>query len=240
MKTYEQCLQEWRESIELEKRLRDEQKRNSEDTRVKLIKSKRFTKGETTLEEKALMDEYRRKSNELKEQLFIWRTEHKIKLHNVKYAMWTECVPIIIEVYGKYAGKQYGPKTKEKIGQEIFEKTGERFKCCVIGGSQYTDGFITIYAVDYPYNVTIDIPAYPTLFAGNTIEELTEDDLKLEGVRWEYIEDTRKATLELIEQYRKVQATMQVLCSEASKYKAMSVSGMGELPYYKPLDDYDM
>ncbi len=240
MKTYEQCLQEWRESIELEKRLRDERKRNSEDIREKLIKSKRFTKGETTPEEEALMDEYKRKSNEIKEQLFIWKTEHKIKLHNVKYAMWAECVPIIIEVYGKYVGKQYGPKTKKKIGQEIFEKTGERFKCCVTVGSQYTYGSITIYAVDYPYNVTIDIPAYPTLFAGNTIEELTEDNLKFRGVRWELIEDTRKAALELIEQHRKVQAAMDVLCSEASKYKAMSVGGMQKLPDYQQLNDYDM
>ena len=142
---------------------------------------------------------------------------------------WDECVPIIIEVYGKYVGKQYGPKTKKKIGQEIFEKTGERFKCCVTVGSQYTYGSITIYAVDYPYGVTIDIPAYPTLFAGNTIEELTEDNLKFRGVRWE-----------LIEQHRKVQAAMDVLCSEASKYKAMSVGGMQKLPDYQQLNDYDM
>lgn len=234
MKTYEQCLQEWRESIELEKRLRDERKRNSENTREKLIKGKRFKKGETTPEEKALMDEYKRKDNELKEQLFVWKTEHKIKLHNVKYVMWAECAPIIIEVYGKYVGKQYGPKTKEKIGQEIFEKTGGKFKCYISNGS------VHIYDDVYSYNVKLEIPVRYNLFAGNTIEELTEDDLELKGVRWEYIEDTRKATLELIEQHRKVQATMQVLCSEASKYKGMSVSGMGELPYYKPLSDYDM
>ncbi len=231
MKTYEQCLQELNESNELVKRLVEMDKENRESIRENLVGKSRFNK---SVEVDELIAEYKRKKEELKEQILVRRIEHKIKLHNAKYAMWAECVPIIIEVYGKYVGKQYGLKTREKIEQEFKTATDDRFTCYVAHGS------VHVYSNDRPYDVKIEIPVRYDLFAGNTIEKFTEEDLKFPGYRKEFIEDTRKAALELIEQHRKVQATMEALRSEASKYKAMSVGGMKELPYYQPLSDVDI
>jgi hypothetical protein len=48
----------------------------------------------------------------------------KLLLNNAKIALFTEIMPIALEVFNKYSGKPYGEKTEEKISEEIKQITG--------------------------------------------------------------------------------------------------------------------
>lgn len=48
----------------------------------------------------------------------------KLLINNAKIAMFTEIMPIALEIFNKYSGKPYGEKTKEKIREEIKQITG--------------------------------------------------------------------------------------------------------------------
>ncbi len=65
----------------------------------------------------------------------------KILDHNARIALLLEYFPIIIEVLNKYAGKRIGEKTKDKIREEINERTG----VSVWIEDNYSRGKITIY-----------------------------------------------------------------------------------------------
>lgn len=49
--------------------------------------------------------------------------------HNLEVAYITELLPIVCEVYQKYAGKRIGEKTSKKIDDEIKTATGEHVYC---------------------------------------------------------------------------------------------------------------
>ena len=49
--------------------------------------------------------------------------------HNLEVAYITELLPIVCEVYQKYAGKRIGEKTDKKIDDEIKTATGEHVYC---------------------------------------------------------------------------------------------------------------
>lgn len=51
----------------------------------------------------------------------------KILNSNAKIALYSETMPIVLEVLAKYKNKPYGPKTEEKIKDEIKEKTNCSF-----------------------------------------------------------------------------------------------------------------
>jgi hypothetical protein len=46
---------------------------------------------------------------------------------NAKIALYSETMPIVLEVLAKYKGKPYGPKTEQKIKEEIKEKANCSF-----------------------------------------------------------------------------------------------------------------
>ena len=48
-------------------------------------------------------------------------------MHNYRIALFEEIAPAIVETLTKYNGKAYGPKTREKIRNEISVKTGCHF-----------------------------------------------------------------------------------------------------------------
>lgn len=48
----------------------------------------------------------------------------KILNSNAKIALYNEALPVVLEVLAKYKNKPYGPKTEQKIKDEIKEKTG--------------------------------------------------------------------------------------------------------------------
>lgn len=66
----------------------------------------------------------------------------KILNSNAKIALYTETIPIVLEVLAKYKNKPYGPKTEEKIKDEIKEKNKlqllYKFKMRITNISYYT------------------------------------------------------------------------------------------------------
>ena len=68
----------------------------------------------------------------------------KILKNNAKIALFNEVLPVALEVLAKYSGKPYGEKTKQKISDEIKEKTNCRFYI----GSHWGSSSYEIYPVD--------------------------------------------------------------------------------------------
>ena len=60
----------------------------------------------------------------------------KILNSNAKIALYNEVFPVVLEVLEKYKNKPYGPKTEQKIRDEINEKTNCGFYIIVIYSSQ--------------------------------------------------------------------------------------------------------
>lgn len=44
--------------------------------------------------------------------------------NDLKRAIYNRIIPVVAEVYGKYAGKQLGPKTIKKLRDELKQRTG--------------------------------------------------------------------------------------------------------------------
>lgn len=67
--------------------------------------------------------------------------------HNLEVAYITELLPIVCEVYQKYAGKRIGEKTNKKIWDEIHNTTGESVYCDIDGMRfyPYDCGTVTLY-----------------------------------------------------------------------------------------------
>lgn len=60
---------------------------------------------------------------EKSQSLYDEKLREKILYHNYRIALFNEVMPTILEVLKKWENKPYGEKTKEKIKDEIKEKT---------------------------------------------------------------------------------------------------------------------
>ena len=74
------------------------------------------------------MTEEERKAHDEAERISL---ETKYAKNNALIAFASEKMPMIAEIWNKYAGKAHGPKTAEKIRAEILEKTGCRFSAYI-------------------------------------------------------------------------------------------------------------
>ena len=72
----------------------------------------------------AELDEIRDRLNEVYDRMEEINLRIKFASANAKTALWNETAPKIAAVWNKYAGKQYGEKTRAKIRNEMKEQTG--------------------------------------------------------------------------------------------------------------------
>ena len=84
-------------------------------------------------------------------------TNRKIKIEllkgNAHIALASEVIPVICEVWNKYAGKKHGPKTNEKIKNEIKEKANIS---CYLSQRVYSGSEFNISPCGvYGYEITI-------------------------------------------------------------------------------------
>ena len=117
----------------------------------------------------------------------------KILKSNAKIALFNEVIPVALEVLKKYASKPYGEKTKEKISDEIKEKTNCRFYIT----SRWDSYSFDIYPMDgfgNDYNITCGSKytngeeRKPPLI-DNKIQLITFDEIELYYISCEYVED---------------------------------------------------
>ena len=80
------------------------------------------------------IDKLRADLDELKAQLERAELSHAIARHNLRIAYIVAAIPVIKTVLSKYNNKPYGPKTKQRISDEIFEQCNCRV---YIGGGSY-------------------------------------------------------------------------------------------------------
>lgn len=153
----------------------------------------------------------------------------KILNSNAKIALYTETMPIVLETLAKYKGKPYGPKTEEKIKDEIKEKTN----CSFYISSRYESQEYHIIPLEFSGN-TYNIECGPKYIDGkqkkllddNKIQALEFSDITLYYTSKEYIENIPKRIKELKRLYKKAYEKQQELEKICSEYNNLAVGNI--------------
>lgn len=156
----------------------------------------------------------------------------KILNSNAKIALYSETLPIVLEVLAKYKNKPYGPKTEEKIKDEIKEKTNCSFYINSRYGSQ-TYHIIPLEFSGNAYNIEC-CPKYidgkqKKLLEENKIQVLGFSDIELYYTSKEYIENIPKRIKELKRLYKKAYEKQQELDSICSEYNSLAVGSIKKI-----------
>ena len=153
----------------------------------------------------------------------------KILNSNAKIALYNETMPIVLEVLSKYKGKPYGPKTEEKIKNEIKEKTS----CSFYISSRYSSQTCHIIPLEFSgndYNIECGTKyidgKQKKLLEENKIQALELIDIELYYSSKEYIENIPKRIKELKKLYKKAYEKQQELEKICSEYNVLAVGNI--------------
>lgn len=151
----------------------------------------------------------------------------KILNSNAKIALYNEVMPIVLEVLAKYKNKPYGPKTEEKIKDEIKEKTNCSFHISVRYGSQE---YHIIPLSGNTYNIECGAKCIDgkqeKLLKENKIQVLEFSDITLYYISKEYVDNIPKRIKELKRLYKKAYEKQQELDSICSEYNNLAVGSI--------------
>lgn len=163
----------------------------------------------------------------------------KVLNSNAKIALFNDTLPIVLEVLAKYKNKPYGPKTEEKIRDEIKEKTN----CSFYISDRYSSQEYHIIPLEYSCN-TYNIECGPQyidgkqkkLLDGNKIQALEFSDITLYYTSKEYIDNIPKRIKELKRLYKKAYEKQQELSALCSEYNSLAVGNIKNI--YKDKNIY--
>lgn len=153
----------------------------------------------------------------------------KILNSNAKIALYNETLPIVLEVLAKYKNKPYGPKTEEKIRDEIKEKTN----CSFYISDRYSSQEYHIIHLEFSCN-TYNIECGAKYIYGkqkklldeNKIQALEFSDITLYYTSKEYIDNIPKRIKELKRLYKKAYEKQQELGKICSEYNSLAVGNI--------------
>lgn len=153
----------------------------------------------------------------------------KILNSNAKIALYNETMPIVLEVLAKYKNKSYGPRTEEKIKDEIKEKTN----CSFYISDRYSSQEYHIIPLEFSGN-TYNIECGSKYIDGkqkklldeNKIQTLEFSDITLYYTSKEYIDNIQKRTKELKRLYKKAYEKQQELAALCSEYNSLAVGNI--------------
>lgn len=156
----------------------------------------------------------------------------KILNSNAKIALFNDTLPIVLEVLAKYKNKPYGPKTKEKIRDEIKEK----INCSFYISDRYSSQEYHIIPLEFSCN-TYNIECGAKYIDGkqkklldeNKIQALEFSDITLYYTSKEYIDNIPKRIKELKRLYKKAyekQKDIEKICSE---YNSLAVGNIKKI-----------
>lgn len=156
----------------------------------------------------------------------------KILNSNAKIALYNETMPIVLETLVKYKNKPYGPKTEEKIKDEIKEKTN----CSFYISSNYGSQKYYIVPLEFSgndYNIDCG-PKYidgkqKKLLEENKIQVLELNEIELYYTSKEYIENIPKRIKELKRLYKKAYEKQQELEKICSEYNNITVGNIKQI-----------
>lgn len=160
----------------------------------------------------------------------------KILKNNAKIALFYDVLPVALEVLAKYSGRPYGEKTRQKISDEIKEKTG----CLFYIDSRYSSQSFEVYPVECggnDYNISCgtdytDGDKKPLLI-NNKIQLVTFDELALYYISREYIEDVPQRVEELKAVYKRAVAAQKELKYICDCYNSLAVGDIQRIYYDK-------
>ena len=150
----------------------------------------------------------------------------KILKSNAKIALFNEVLPVALNILSKYAGKPYGEKTKEKINNEIEEKTNCRFYI----SSRFGSGSYEIYPVDgfgNDYNISCGTEytdgSRKPLLIDNKIQLVTFDEIVLYYIDCEYVADIPQRVEAIKAAYLAAVAKQEELIAACNRFNNLAV-----------------
>lgn len=153
----------------------------------------------------------------------------KILNSNAKIALYSETMPVVLEVLAKYKNKPYGPKTEEKIRDEIKEK----INCSFYISEKYSSQEYHIIPLEFSGNTyNIECGAkyidgkQKKLLDDNKIQVLELSDITLYYASKEYIDNIPKRIKELKRLYKKAYEKQQELSEICSEYNSLVVGNI--------------
>ena len=163
----------------------------------------------------------------------------KILNSNAKIALFNEVMPQVLEVISKYKNKPYGPKTEQKIKDEIKEKTN----CGFYISERYSSQEYHIFPLEF-YGNTYDIECGTKYIEGkqknllddNKIQVPELNDLTLYYTSKEYIDNIPKRIKDLKRLYKKAYKKQQELAAVCSEYNSLAVGNIKNI--YKDKNIY--
>lgn len=163
----------------------------------------------------------------------------KILNSNAKIALFSEVMPQVLQVLAKYKGKSYGPKTGQKIKDEIKEKT----KCGFYINVRYSSQEYHISPLEFNVN-TYDIECGTKFIDGkqknllddNKIQVPELNDLTIYYSSKEYIDNIPKRIKDLKRLYKKAYEKQQELDAICSEYNSLTVGNIKNI--YKDKNIY--
>ena len=163
----------------------------------------------------------------------------KILNSNAKIALYNEVMPQVLEVLAKYKNKPYGPKTEQKIKDEIKDKTG----CGFYISSRYSSQIYNIFPLNFNGN-TYDIECgtkyidgkQKNLLEDNKIQVPELNDLTIYYSSKEYIDNIPKRIKDLKRLYKKAYEKQQELEKICGEYNSLTVGNIKNI--YKDKNIY--
>lgn len=163
----------------------------------------------------------------------------KILNSNAKIALFNDVMPQVLEVLAKYKNKPYGPKTEQKIRDEIKEKTG----CGFYISERYSSQEYHIIPLEFSNN-DYNIECGPKCIDGkqkkllidNKIQVPELKDLTIYYSSKEYIDNIPKRIKDLKRIYKKAYEKQQELEKICSEYNSLTVGSIKNI--YKDKNIY--
>lgn len=162
----------------------------------------------------------------------------KILNSNAKIALFNEVMPQVLEVLAKYKNKPYGPKTEQKIKDEIKEKTG----CCFYISFRYTQEYhiIPLEFSNNDYNIECGPKCIDgkqkKLLQDNKIQVPELNDLTIYYSSKEYIDNIPKRIKDLKKLYKKAYEKQKELAAICNDYNNLAVGSIKNI--YKDKNIY--
>lgn len=163
----------------------------------------------------------------------------KILNSNAKIALFNEVMPQVLDVLAKYKNKSYGPKTEQKIKDEIKEKT----KCGFYISVRYSSQEYHIFPLEFisnDYNIECGTKyidgRQKKLLDDNKIQVPELKDLTLYYSSKEYIDNIPKRIKDLKRLYKKAYEKQHELEKICSEYNSLTVGSIKNI--YKDKNIY--
>ena len=159
----------------------------------------------------------------------VLKVENKILHDNARRAYVAEVFPVALEIVNKYKGKPYGPKTKEKMQDELKARCNASF---YLSQSEYDAGSIHLIPLNSQgysgqsgflyddFDLFHENLTGNKLFTDNKINEQIAENFTLSHCG-QYVENVHQRAEEIIAKWRTAKATYAALEKQLSEFNGI-------------------